>query len=47
MSISWAPLPTALEASAALMGAVLYPLGKPITVQMGTRPAAYWAACFT
>ena len=47
MSTSSAPFSTASEAMKHLAAVVSYPLGKPMTVQMGSRPAAYSAACFT
>ena len=47
MSISSAPLSTASDASKHLAFVVVYPLGKPITVQMGSFPATYSAAWAT
>jgi len=38
---------TASSASNAFTAAVLYPLGKPMTVQMGSFPSTYSAARFT
>ena len=47
MSTSSAPLSTASEAMKHLAAVVSYPLGKPMTVQMGSLPAAYSAARLT
>ena len=45
MSISSTPSATAAAASKHLAAVVEYPLGKPMTVQMGSRPAANSTAC--
>ena len=47
MSTSSAPFSTASVAMKHLAAVVSYPLGKPITVQMGSLPATYSAACLT
>ena len=47
MSISSAPFCTASVVSNTFTSFVLYPFGKPITVQIATRPAAYAAPAFT
>ena len=47
MSISEAPFFTASSVSKHLVAVVLYPLGKPITVQMAIFPSTYSAALRT
>ena len=47
MSISDAPLAIASFVSNTFVAVVLYPFGKPITVQIGSFPSTYSTACFT
>ena len=47
MSISDAPLVIASFVSDTFVAVVLYPFGNPITVQIGSFPSTYSAACFT
>ena len=47
ISISDAPFTIASFVSNTFVAVVLYPFGNPITVQIGSFPSTYSAACFT